>query len=220
MIDISIELNEQDKFHPMNPANPFGNIAAQTAPSGFTMPSRRRFLTGMVATSASMLAAPAIVRANVSNRIGPDRVWITSIYTGESISHPFRMSSSSADKAAWASYSYFWRDAKDGNAAVWIDRRMLETLARIQMALSMAAGHEVRFTMTSGHRTRRRNATIRGAAHNSFHIYGKAVDFGARSFSHRDVQYVASRSPGVGGVGFYPNFTHVDSGPSGRRWHG
>jgi len=57
-----------------------------------------------------------------------------------------------------------------------------------------------------------------GAARNSLHMYGKAVDIRLPGFSTRWVRDSAL-SLRRGGVGFYPksNFVHVDTA-SVRRW--
>jgi len=73
--------------------------------------------------------------------------------------------------------------------------------------------------MNSGYRTRRRNATIEGAAQGSQHCVGRASDFNLRSFPPSDVFKMAS-ALNVSGLGRYRDFTHVDTGATGRRGAG
>ncbi|MCD5411950.1 DUF882 domain-containing protein [Thermodesulfovibrionales bacterium] len=51
---------------------------------------------------------------------------------------------------------------------------------------------------------------------NSFHLHGRAIDFAIQGVSNRRVFY-AARAQGVGGVGLYRGFVHIDSGPI-RTW--
>lgn len=182
--------------------------------------SRRRFVTFLGAAAAATLAAPGIVRASPAGRIGRDRLWIINAGNGETISQPFLFRDPVSHKRAWSAYSYFWRDWKDHSQGVWIDRRMLGALADIQVAISYQMGQETPLMLNSGFRTRRRNATIPGAAKESFHCKGRASDFWVKGLAHRSVQLVADHTSGVGGLGRYGGFTHIDTGPAGRRWHG
>lgn len=179
--------------------------------------SRRGVLGAALGAAALTLTAPSIVRASTSGRIGRDRLWLINASNGETINQPFLFRDPAAHRRAWAAYSYFWRDWRDQNKGVWIDRRMLGAMADIQMELSRRAGQEVPLMLNSGYRTPQRNATIRGAARNSFHIYGRASDFWARGMAHSTVQLVSGSTAGVGGMGRYAGFTHIDTGPA-RRW--
>jgi len=76
--------------------------------------------------------------------------------------------------------------------------------------------------VTSGFRTAQTNAALsaEGAAKNSMHLYGRAVDMVVPGVPARDVGALAM-SLRQGGVGFYPSkrFTHVDTGRL-RVWSG
>lgn len=176
---------------------------------------RRTFITG---TGAGVigLCSPAI--ATATPNIGPDRLWIQRRETGETLNDIFIYRSLIAQRAAWALYSHFWRDIKDGGEMVWIDRALLVILSDLQAAIRHKYGRTSPIILFSGYRTRQRNSTIEGAASNSQHIYGRAADFTVPHITPRQVANLAVNIPGVGGVGRYPSFTHVDTGPRGRRW--
>lgn len=76
--------------------------------------------------------------------------------------------------------------------------------------------------ITSGYRTAKTNAALskEGAAKNSMHLYGKAVDLFVPGIP---TEHIASlgRHLQQGGVGFYPSrgFTHLDTGKL-RVWRG
>lgn len=74
--------------------------------------------------------------------------------------------------------------------------------------------------LTSGHRDRRRNATIEGAVRNSLHISGNAMDVRIQGVSTLQLARFALWLGG-GGVGWYPakDFTHLDRGRL-RVWRG
>ncbi|MEL6978441.1 MAG: DUF882 domain-containing protein [Pseudomonadota bacterium] len=89
-----------------------------------------------------------------------------------------------------------------------IDPRLIDLLS--------AMGEEVggrEIVVTSAFRTRATNDRLRGAAPNSLHLSGKAVDFFARGVpTDRLARLVARRA--MGGVGAYPSrgFVHADLG--------
>ncbi|MAT00619.1 MAG: hypothetical protein CML41_03795 [Rhodobacteraceae bacterium] len=72
----------------------------------------------------------------------------------------------------------------------------------------------------SGFRSYKTNNYLRARSHkvakNSLHTLGKAIDFSIPGKSSRQVAQVA-RSVSNGGVGHYPSFVHLDSGPK-RMW--
>ena len=72
--------------------------------------------------------------------------------------------------------------------------------------------------INSAYRTRRRNATIEGAAQNSMHIYGRAVDLTMRGISLNQLTSMAAHF-NAGGIGIYNSFIHLDTGRV-RNWRG
>ena len=69
-------------------------------------------------------------------------------------------------------------------------------------------------------RTKKTNEKLRvrskNVAKNSLHIEGKAIDFAIREVSQKKLRS-AAKDICSGGLGFYPGFIHIDSGPV-RRW--
>ena len=77
----------------------------------------------------------------------------------------------------------------------------------------------VPIAITSGCRCPDYNAKV-GGAKNSFHTKCRAVDITVAGVSPDAVQaYLKFTYPGKYGIGCYPTFTHLDTGPV-RRWNG
>jgi len=101
-----------------------------------------------------------------------------------------------------------------------IDTHLLDLLYGISIKLKPGKP----FQVISGYRSPETNAKLRkygkGAAKNSYHIQGKAVDIrlpGYRTSALRRAAYKMKS----GGVGYYPHqrFVHIDVGPI-RYWKG
>jgi uncharacterized protein YcbK (DUF882 family) len=101
-----------------------------------------------------------------------------------------------------------------------IDTHLLDLLSAISIKLKP----EKPFHVISGYRSPATNAKLRkrgkGAAKNSYHIQGKAVDIrlpGYRTSVLRQTAYKLK----AGGIGYYPHqrFVHIDVGPI-RYWKG
>ena len=97
-----------------------------------------------------------------------------------------------------------------------IDLKLVETLYRLTQTLDSNRPLHV----LSAYRSPRTNARLAerfdGVAENSFHMKGKAVDIYLPGRRKRDLARAALKLR-VGGVGVYPSFVHVDTGPI-RRW--
>lgn len=184
------------------------------------MIDRRHFVTGLFAAGGAALATPAISQvASLSGRkVGSDRIWMRRNGLSEEISIRLRHDTVPEAQAALGELSWFFRDWKDRDRAIWIDPDLIHLLAGIQVQSSRDHGSERCIILTSGYRTPERNATIEGAALNSFHLRGKAADILVSGFRPRHVKNYA-RNSGAGGVGLYTSsgFTHVDTGPR-RNW--
>ena len=113
------------------------------------------------------------------------------------------------------------RDMHDGSI-VQMDLRLLDLMCAVQ-AWVRAVGYDKPFVILSGYRSPRTNSSIEGAAKNSMHMYGKAVDFVMPGLPETYMGSLAQhylRSDGKGGgVGFYvgKKFTHMDTGQD-RTW--
>lgn len=112
------------------------------------------------------------------------------------------------------------RDVKAGQA-VTIDLRLLNLLRGMQGWLASTYGITEHYQINSGYRTESTNRNTEGAAKNSLHKKGQAVD---GRFPSLPVQYTGElfRAFQSGGVGFYLNkhkFIHADVGRV-RQWRG
>lgn len=82
-------------------------------------------------------------------------------------------------------------------------------------------------TIVSGYRTPEYNRKV-GGAKNSQHLYGRAADIAVSGPTADQVHdsvlqlYRDGKLPSIGGLGSYPNFTHIDIRPTKRlvRWSG
>ncbi len=97
-----------------------------------------------------------------------------------------------------------------------IDPSLLDTMNQLAAVLEC----ERPFEILSGYRAPRTNQALRreGAAKNSLHLLGKAVDLRIEGVALGHVGRAAIEL-GAGGVGWYPrqNFLHLDTGPV-RTW--
>ena len=113
---------------------------------------------------------------------------------------------------------YFFRDWRE-NKSISMDSEVLKNLFSICERV-LGQNGSVNVQITSGYRTKKTNEKLRvrskNVAKNSLHIEGKAIDFAIREVSQRKLRS-AAKDICSGGLGLYPGFIHIDSGPV-RRW--
>lgn len=115
--------------------------------------------------------------------------------------------------------NHIMRDVRTDNAKE-IDIRLLDTLFAIATKLQP----QEPFSVISGYRSPETNALLRkrgsGAAKNSYHIKGQAVDIRLKGYRTSALRRAAAELK-IGGVGYYPRrrFIHIDVGPV-RYWTG
>ena len=115
--------------------------------------------------------------------------------------------------------NHIMRDFRAGDIKR-IDTHLLDLLSTISIKLKP----QKPFQVISGYRSPETNAKLRkrgkGAAKNSYHIQGKAVDIRLPGYRTSALRRTAFRLK-LGGVGYYPKrgFVHVDVGPI-RYWKG
>jgi uncharacterized protein YcbK (DUF882 family) len=100
--------------------------------------------------------------------------------------------------------------SKDGADIVLVHDNLIALLQMIRYKFDKP------IDITSGYRTRAHNATVSQATH-SPHIFGLAADIKVRDISPREVQSFV-RELGIGGIGSYGTFTHVDVRGVNRRF--
>jgi uncharacterized protein YcbK (DUF882 family) len=95
---------------------------------------------------------------------------------------------------------------------------LLDLLYVIQRYAEELTGTAAPIDILSGYRTVDHNAHVEGAAFNSRHLYGEAADIRIPGMTPGAVAQLAL-DLGLGGVGQYNKFTHVDVGRV-RTWSG
>jgi uncharacterized protein YcbK (DUF882 family) len=188
-------------------------------------PNRRRICTYFGAAFVAALAGNSVAMATTwplrSGFLGIDQrhLWIRQAGRTETLQCPFRDRFGAPEVASINALSWLFRDWRDHDQGLAIDVRLFDLLATVQTMLSVVESRAVEIVLTSGYRTPERNRTIEGAAINSQHIHGRAADIVVPGIAHRHVRD-AAEIVGAPGLGRYPNFTHLDVGPPGRRWSG
>ncbi len=138
-------------------------------------------------------------------------------HTGESWSGWFYgVSGAGYDGHALEQLDWFLRDWRE-STCVRVCARLYWALAAASQAASRngGSGH---VAILSGFRTPATNLRLKGAARDSWHMYGRAVDIRIDGIPIRELAAFMVRIE-VGGVGLYPGFVHIDSGPP-RSWAG
>lgn len=120
------------------------------------------------------------------------------------------------DKKALKQLNHFLRDHRRNEAAT-MDPELFDLLWNVANDLNAL---DKRIAVVSGYRSKKTNDSLRAkgrkTAKNSQHTRGKAIDFKIPGISSSEVRKVGFKYQ-VGGVGHYPNFTHLDTG-SVRSW--
>ena len=189
--------------------------------------SRRRFLGGLAAASASLLVPGVwtdIARATASTPVGidlpgddmPRQLTLHHTHTDQ-VLHVEYWRDGAYVPAALESVNHFLRDFRTGEQ-VCIDPHLLDVLH----TLVLATGTNSPFHVISAYRSPQTNARLRkrsrGVARNSQHLRGRAIDVRLEDVATATLRDAAI-ALGRGGVGYYANsrFVHVDTGPV-RTW--
>lgn len=103
------------------------------------------------------------------------------------------------------------RDVRQ-NKAVYMDPKLLDLICATQAWLKHY-GYNGPIYINSGYRSAKTNGSLEGAAKNSMHLYGKAVDFRVPGLTPMQIAQIAAKFQ-AGGIGIYPtsNFIHLDTG--------
>ena len=177
---------------------------------------RRAVVLGAAAGLLSGLAAGARA-AKLPDPTPEPFLRLRHAQTGEVLSSRFerwgRLDPVQARRLEW-----FMRDWREGRSMP-VDPDLLRFLARLRHA-AVLEGHAGEILLHSGFRTRKTNEMLRragmGAATNSLHLRAKAADISLPGLRPAHLARTARRT-GLGGVGLYSGFVHVDTGPP-RHW--
>ena len=106
---------------------------------------------------------------------------------------------------------YLLRDIHQ-NQMVGMDVRLLDLMCAVQAWL-IHYGFTGPILVNSGFRTLKTNSGLEGAAKNSMHLYGRAIDFTVPGLPPASLALIAAQFR-AGGIGIYPNqnFVHLDTG--------
>lgn len=103
---------------------------------------------------------------------------------------------------------------KDGTDTVFISPALVTTLEQIRKHF------DVPVIINSGYRTEAYNKKVGGAAY-SQHKYGTAADIVVKGVTPAEVaKYAETILVGMGGIGIYNSFTHIDVRKIKSRWKG
>lgn len=209
------------------PASP--SPSRQAVPGAVALPSgRRRFLlraAGAAASLAGLGGSGRLLPSAAAEPASPPRqvlgqvdryVALANVATRE-YALAWYLRGGALVPEELARLDWILRDWREGEA-VRMDRRLYDLLFVVQQHFRSPYP----LVVSSGYRTPRTNAMLAehfpGVARNSFHMQGMAVDIRIPGVPPGAVFALLARL-GVGGVGSYDTFTHVDVGPP-RWWSG
>jgi len=149
----------------------------------------------------------------------PRELWLRRHRTSENVRLVYWADGQLQSEGYWKACAIL-RD-KSQNVMTAVDPVLLDVLRGIH-GYYEAWNWKEAIVITSGYRTLKTNNTLsrEGAAKNSMHLYGKAVDLFVPGIPPAHVATLG-RYLQQGGVGFYPSrgFTHLDTGRL-RSWRG
>jgi len=184
--------------------------------SRYPIPDRKMNRRQFLIASAAAAAAPATVFGQ-SFWDFPRTLWIKRATTGEEDRLVY-WANGEYNPDGYRRVCHLLRDVK-AQQTVEMDSTLLDILRGIQGWFE-AAGIYKPIVVNSGYRSPKTNNSTEGAARNSMHLYGKAVDLWLPDVPAEYLARLALYLQG-GGVGVYQGkgFVHVDSGRL-RAWRG
>jgi uncharacterized protein YcbK (DUF882 family) len=201
----------------------FPTTAKAAGPVIFNAPS-----TSALLSSTATLEQPHVALAAVPLRLGqipdnfwsqPRELWLRRQGTTEEIREVYWRDGNIVPEGYWKICALL-RDAK-ANVMTTMDPGILDVLWGIT-GYYRAWRWMQPIVATSGFRTLATNSSLmhEGAARNSMHLYGKAIDVFIKGVPPKDIGILGLHLR-QGGVGFYPSkgFTHLDTGRM-RTWRG
>jgi uncharacterized protein YcbK (DUF882 family) len=191
------------------------NMAFMSAKAGL---SRRNFIGFMLCAGMSGLSSKSVFAAIQELTTTERSLALHNPHTKDSFNGIYRRKGKYVTDAL-KNINHIMRDFRTHDIKQ-IDTHLLDLLSAISIKLKL----EKPFHIISGYRSPETNAKLRkrgkGAAKNSYHIQGKAVDIHLPGYRTSVLRRTAYKLKG-GGVGYYPHqrFVHIDVGPI-RYWKG
>jgi hypothetical protein len=140
------------------------------------------------------------------------------IASGPSISLPGYSSQFFLNQPIIPGGSFTWAEATRDGTRIPKTQKIVDNMMALAKALEQPRNQIGRpFIITSWYRPPEVNNSTFGAASNSQHLYGKAIDFYVDGMTPREIQQALEWWPG--GMGTYSSWNHLDIGPW-RRWEG
>jgi uncharacterized protein YcbK (DUF882 family) len=178
--------------------------------------ARRTFLRGVGAAMVSLATVPAALLPASAQRADAAQVsqyvlWLERMDTGEQVADAFSLDGRSVYNPGYYRLCEALRDnhVVPAEGDVYISITLIEILWGVQQAL-FAQGVRQPIVVHSGYRTPETNARTEGAATNSLHMYGRAVDFDVPGIDISDLADLCWSCPRTGGVGSYAGKTSKD----------
>ena len=172
-------------------------------------PKKSRFsVDGMLSRLKPQQESTVVPAAQNDERF----LWLVRRDTGEELREVFARNGEYVYES-YKKFCWLMRDLHIGKEGfVGVDGNLMNILHRIQNTLIGFDIHKP-ILVHSGYRSATTNAKTEGAAKNSYHVKGKAIDI---SINDMDAQLTGTLGMIIakGGVGFYPtkNFIHLDTG--------
>ena len=175
-------------------------------------PDFLRTLTALALAGMSPLAVRAAV-PSATRRV----LWLRRAGYGDEIVAPFCVDGRTVYDPGYWMICWLMRDrqAPVAQGYVRIDIVEIEALWEVQQVLGLLGIREP-LIITSGYRSPATNAATEGAARNSMHLYGRAADMYVPGVSMRELFDACWSREVSGGMGYYDDHVHLDSGT--RRW--
>lgn len=187
-----------------------GSASRPSRAAGASRSGSRRLLLRASLLAAATLA-PLRAHAALDRRPENLRLAFHNTHTGERLDVVYAEQGRYQEEALSA-IDHLLRDHRTGEVAP-IDRKLLDTLARLRASLDTAQP----FQVISGYRSPATNAKLAaassGVARRSLHLEGRAIDIRVPGRSLEEVRRAAI-SLEAGGVGYYrsSDFVHIDTG--------
>lgn len=124
--------------------------------------------------------------------------------------------------------NYFTIDqfnSSDGATMPLSVKKNVNSLIKELNVIQKAIGKDKKLTVSSGYRSPQLNSKVPGAAKNSFHIKGLAVDLQSKYISPGELanqieKLISQGKIKQGGLGRYSSWTHYDTRGTKARWNG